>query len=171
MECVPATKIEATEETAMAKQVAFKPESYNTVTSYLSIAGASEAIAFYKKIFGAEELMRFASPDGKVGHAEIKIGDTIVMLADEYPEIGHKSPKTLGGSPVGLMIYVPDVDATVAQAEKAGAKIVQPLENKFYGDRSATISDPFGHTWMVATHVEDVSPEEMERRAKAQAQG
>jgi PhnB protein len=155
----------------MATKVAFKPEGYSTVTPYLAIAGASEAIAFYKQAFGAEELMRFAAPDGKIGHAEIKIGDAIIMLADEYPEIGHKSPKALGGSPVGLMLYVPDVDATVAQAQKLGAKIVQAIENKFYGDRSATISDPFGHTWMVATHVEEVSPEEMMRRAQAQAAG
>ncbi len=112
----------------------------------------------------------FAAPDGKVGHAELKLGDMVVMLADEYPEIGHKSPKTLGGSPVGLMIYVPDVDATIAKAQKLGATLREPVSNKFYGDRSGTVSDPFGHTWMIATHIEDVSPEEMERRAKTQGE-
>jgi len=151
----------------MAK-VNYKPDTYGSVMAYLAISGASDAIEFYKQVFDAQELGRFGAPDGKVGHAELRIGDTVVMLADEYPEIGHKSPKTLGGSPVGLMVYVPDVDATIARAQKLGAKLTQPIENKFYGDRSGTISDPFGHTWMIATHIEDVSPEEMERRAKAQ---
>jgi PhnB protein len=149
----------------------YKPDNYGHVMAYLAVSGASDAIEFYKQVFGAQELGRFGAPDGKVGHAELKIGDTVVMLADEYPEIGHKSPKTLGGSPVGLMVYVPDVDATVAKAVTLGAKLTQAIDNKFYGDRSGTISDPFGHTWMIATHVEDVTPEEMERRAAAQGHG
>jgi PhnB protein len=150
-------------------KVKYKPDSYGHVMAYLAVSGASHAIEFYKQVFGAQELGRFDGPDGKVGHAELKIGDSVVMLADEHPEIGHKSPKTLGGSPVGLMVYVPDVDTTLVKAQELGARITQPIENKFYGDRSATISDPFGHTWMIATHIEDVPPEEMERRAKAHA--
>jgi PhnB protein len=127
----------------------------------------ARAIDFYKKAFGATELMRMPGPNGKIGHAEIRIGDSAIMLADEHPEMGARSPQTLGGSPVFLMIYVKDADGTTAQAEAAGAKILRPLENQFYGDRSATVLDPFGHTWTISTHIEDVPPDELARRAAA----
>lgn len=143
------------------------PEGYHSVTPYLSIKGAAAAIDYYKQVFGATELFRMAGPDGKIGHAEIKIGDSPIMLADEFPEMEFVSPKTLGGSPVGLMIYVDDVDAMYTQAINAGAQEIKPLQNQFYGDRSGTLKDPFGHVWTVATHIEDVPPEEMEQRAKA----
>ncbi len=146
------------------------PEGYHSVTPYLIIKGAAEAIEFYKKAFGATELFRMAQPDGRVGHAEIKIGDSPIMLADEFPEMGHKSPTTLGGSPVSLMIYVEDVDAVFASAIAAGAKEDRPVEDKFYGDRGGSLSDPFGHLWHIATHKEDVSPEEMQKRAAGAAQ-
>jgi len=146
------------------------PDGYHSVTPYLIIKGAAEAIEFYKKAFGASELFRMAQPDGRVGHAEIKIGDSPIMLADEFPEMGHKSPTTLGGSPVSLMIYVEDVDAVFERAIAAGAKEDRPVEDKFYGDRGGSLSDPFGHLWHIATHKEDVSPEEMEKRAAAAAQ-
>jgi PhnB protein len=143
------------------------PDGYYTATPYLIIKGAARALDFYKQAFGAEELMRFPMPDGKVGHAEIKIGNSPIMLADEFPEMGHKSPESLGGSSVSILLYVPDADKTFAQALKAGGKQLQPLKDQFYGDRSGTITDPFGHVWTVATHKEDVSPEEMDRRHKA----
>ncbi len=141
------------------------PDGYHTATPYLVIGGAAKAIEFYKQAFGAEELLRMADPSGKVGHAEIKIGDSTIMLADEHPERGHKGPKSLGGTPVSIMLYVRDVDAVVAKAIAAGATIRQPVQNQFYGDRSGTLEDPFGHVWTVATHVEDLSPEEIGRRA------
>ncbi len=141
------------------------PAGYHTVTPYLIVKGAVEAIAFYENAFGAKEVMRMADPTGKVGHAEIKIGDSRVMLADEVPEMGFKGPTTFGGSPVSLLLYVKDVDKVVAQATFAGAKIVRPVEDKFYGDRAGSIEDPFGHTWTVATHVEDLSMVEIEKRA------
>ncbi len=143
------------------------PDGYHTATPYLIIGGAAKAIEFYKQAFGAQELFRMADPSGKVGHAEIKIGDSPIMLADEHPEMGHKGPKSLGGSPVGIMLYVRDVDTVVAQAVAAGATVTQPVKNQFYGDRSGTLTDPFGHLWTVSTHVEDVPPEEMKRRAEA----
>ena len=143
------------------------PEGYHSVTPYLSIKGAAAAIDFYKQVFGATELFRMAGPDGKIGHAEIKIGDSPIMLADEYPEMEFVSPQTLGGSPIGLMIYVDDVDTMFKNAISGGAKEIKPLENQFYGDRSGTLKDPFGHVWTVATHIEDIAPEEMERRAAA----
>jgi PhnB protein len=145
------------------------PDGYPAVTPYLVVEGGVRAIDFYKQIFGAQERMRMAGPDGRIGHAELQIGDSVIMLADEHPAMGAKAPKAFGGSPVSLMIYVTDVDAVVKNAADAGAKIVRPLENKFYGDRSATIEDPFGHSWTVSTHVEDVSPEEMQKRAAALA--
>ncbi|HYR77711.1 MAG TPA: VOC family protein [Pyrinomonadaceae bacterium] len=147
----------------MAKPI---PEGYHSVTPYLIIKGATEAIDFYKKAFGATELFRMPAPEGKIGHAEIKIGDSPIMLADEFPEMGYKSPQTLGGSPVSLMIYVADVDTVFKQAIAAGGKEQRPVKDQFYGDRSGTLEDPFGHVWHVATHKEDVSPEEMERRMK-----
>lgn len=143
------------------------PEGYHTATPYLIIRGAADAIEFYKKAFGATELMRMPMPGGKIGHAEIKIGDSPIMLADEFPEMGHKSPQTLGGSPVSIMIYVEDVDAVFGQAIAAGAKEQRPVKDQFYGDRLGTLEDPFGHVWHVSTHKEDISMEEMEKRAKA----
>ncbi|MGH9969713.1 MAG: VOC family protein [Pyrinomonadaceae bacterium] len=143
------------------------PEGYHSVTPYLIIKGAAAAIDYYKKAFGATELFRMAQPDGKVGHAEIKIGDSPIMLADEYPEMNYVSPTTLGGSPVSLMIYVEDVDGVFKQAIAEGGKEQRPVEDKFYGDRGGSLVDPFGHVWHIATHKEDVSPEEMEKRAAA----
>ncbi|MGZ8848037.1 MAG: VOC family protein [Pyrinomonadaceae bacterium] len=145
------------------------PDGYHSVTPYLIITGAAEAIDYYKKAFGATELFRMPAPGGKIGHAEIKIGDSPIMLADEFPEMGYgyKSPQTLGGSPVSIMIYVEDVDTVFDQAVAAGGKVQRPVKDQFYGDRTGTLEDPFGHVWHVATHKEDVSAEEMERRAKA----
>jgi PhnB protein len=142
------------------------PEGYTSVTPYLIVTGASRAIEFYKKAFGAVELMRMDAPDGKVGHAEIGIGDSRLMIADEYPDMGYKSPQSLGGSGTGLMLYVTDVDRVFKEAVAAGAKVHRDLQDQFYGDRTGSLIDPFGHMWTVATHVEDVPPEEMERRAK-----
>jgi len=144
------------------------PEGYHTVTPYLIVKDAARALEFYKKIFSAKELMRFDMPDGRLGHAEIRIGDSIIMLADEFPEMGHRSPKSLGGSPIGLAIYVPDVDTLAKQFVAAGAKEMRPVKDQFYGDRSGTFEDPFGHVWTIATHKEDLSPEEVQRRFKAQ---
>src|SRR4029434_2453205 len=142
------------------------PDGYHSVRPYLILDNATAALEFYKKALGAVELMRFPAPGGKIGHAEIKIGDSPVMLAQESPEEGHKSLGTSGGSPISLMIYVEDVDARVAQAVAAGAKITRPVANQFYGDRTGGIEDPFGYHWYVATHVEDVSMDEIKRRAK-----
>jgi len=143
------------------------PEGYHSVTPYLIVHGGAEAIEFYKTAFGAAELFRFPTPDGKIGHAEIKIGDSPIMLADEFAEMGYKGPQSLGGSPVSLMIYVDDVDTVFKQAIDAGATVKEALQDKFYGDRIGTVIDPFGHRWHLATHKEDVSVEEMQRRAKA----
>ena len=143
------------------------PDGYHTATPYLIIGGASDAIEFYKKAFGATELFRFPMPDGKIGHAEIKIGDSPIMLADEFPAMGYKGPQSLGGSPVSIMIYVADVDTVFNQAVAAGATVKEAVSDKFYGDRLGTLTDPFGHVWHVSTHKEDVSLEEMEKRAKA----
>jgi PhnB protein len=143
------------------------PEGYHSVTPYLIIKGAAGAIDFYKRVFGATEVMRMPDPSGgRIGHAEIKIGDSHIMLADEYPEMGHRSPQTLGGAGVSLMIYLDGVDEVFKRAIAAGAKEMQPLKNQFYGDRSGTVQDPYGHVWTIATHIEDVPPDEMERRAK-----
>lgn len=141
------------------------PSGYHAVTPYLVMKGAGQAIDYYKKVFGAEELFRMADPTGKVGHAEIKIGDSPVMLADEYPEMGFRGPDAFGGTPVSLLLYVPDVDATFQKAIAAGAKAIKPVEDQFYGDRSGTLRDPYGHMWTVATHKEDISHEEMKKRA------
>jgi PhnB protein len=143
------------------------PKGYEGATPYLIIKGAANALEFYKKAFGATEIMRIPAPGGKVGHAEIKIGDAIIMLADEFPEMNHRSPQSLGGTPVSILLYVRDVDAFVKRALGAGAKALSPVENKFYGDRSGTLEDPYGHHWHFATHVEDVPPDEMAQRAKA----
>jgi PhnB protein len=146
------------------------PDGYHTVTPYLIIKGAADALEFYKKAFGATELFRMEH-DGKIGHAEMKIGDSPIMLADEHPEMGHRGPQSLGGSPVSILLYVADVDALFNQAVTAGAKIDRPLEDKFYGDRGGSLTDPFGHIWHLATHKEDVTPEEMEKRMAAAGHG
>jgi PhnB protein len=144
------------------------PEGFQTVTPYLIIKGAAAAIEFYKQAFGAKERFRLPTPDGKIGHAEIVIGDSILMLADEMPEMGFRSLQTLGGSPVSFLIYLEDVDSAFQQAIEAGAKVVRPLENKFYGDRMGSLSDPFGYEWVLGTHIEEVSAEEMEKRMEAE---
>jgi PhnB protein len=131
------------------------------------VKGAAAAIDFYKKAFAATEIMRMPQPDGRIGHAELKIGDSHIMLADEYPEIDAVSPATLGNSPVGLLLYVDDADATFSKAISLGASLKKPMVDQFYGDRSGTLQDPFGHKWTIATHKEDVSPEEMKRRMAA----
>jgi PhnB protein len=155
------------EEKIMSK-VSYIPKDYNTVTPYLVIKNAAQAIEYYKKVFGATELFRMNGPDGKVGHAEIKIGNSHIMLADENPAMGegHTSATTVGGSPVSLYIYLPDVDKVVERAAAEGAKILKPVQDQFYGDRNGFLRDPFGHLWGVATHVEDVSPKELEERMK-----
>jgi PhnB protein len=143
------------------------PASYPRVTPYLIVDGASAAIDFYTSVLGATERMRMSAPEGRVGHAELDLGDSVIMLADESPEVDARSPSTVGGSPVSLHVYVEDADATFKRALDAGAKTLQPVEDKFYGDRSGSFEDPFGHRWNVATHVEDVPPDEMESRAAA----
>lgn len=147
------------------------PAQYAGVTPYLIVRGAARAIEFYKKAFGATELLRFPGPGGRIGHAEIKIGQGVVMLADESVESGHKGPQTLGGSPISLLFYVPDVDAQFAAALAAGGTVKLPVKDQFYGDRSGTLSDPFGHTWTIATHTEDVSEHEMQQRLAAMTAG
>ena len=147
------------------------PDGYHSVTPYLILDNATAALEFYKKALGAVELMRFPAPGGKIGHAEIKIGDSPVMLADESPEMNARSARTIGGSPISLMVYVEDVDALVARAVAAGAKLVRPVANQFYGDRTGGIDDPFGFHWYIATHIEDVPPEELEKRAAKATSG
>ena len=143
------------------------PEGYPRVTPYLMVDGASAAIDFYTTVLGATERMRMSAPEDKVGHAELEIGNSVIMLADESPQMDARSPRTVGGTPVSLHVYVEDADATFERALEAGAKMLQPVEDKFYGDRSGSFEDPFGHRWHVATHVEDVPPDEMEKRAAA----
>lgn len=143
------------------------PEGYHTLSAYLTVRGASDALEFYKKAFGAVELMRLNMPDGKIAHAEFKIGNSILMISDENPECGSTSPEALGGSPVTLHLYVADADATFSDAIQAGAKEKMPLENQFWGDRMGGVVDPFGHHWLVATHVEDVDPSEFQSRMEA----
>ena len=152
----------------MANKVKPIPEGYHNVTPYLVIKGAAAAIDFYKKAFGAVEVMRMPQPDGRVGHAELKFGDSIVMLADEFPEMAVVGPKTLGNTSVALLLYVDDVDKAVERAVSLGATIKKPVADQFYGDRTGTLEDPFGHKWTLAVHLEDVSPEEMERRMAVQ---
>jgi PhnB protein len=142
------------------------PAGYEHSTPYLTCKDAAQAIEFYKKAFGATELFRIPMPGGKVGHAEIKIAGAIIMLSDECPEYGAQSPATLGGTAVGIMIYVPDVDAFAERAVAAGAKSLEPLKDQFYGDRSCKVLDPSGHKWFFATHIEDVPPDEIEKRAQ-----
>ena len=146
------------------------PDGYHSVTPYLIMNDATAALEFYKKALGAVELMRMPAPGGKIGHAEIRIGDSPVMLADENLEMNARSARTIGGSPISLMVYVEDVDAVVAQAVAAGGKLVRPVADQFYGDRTGGVDDPFGYHWYIATHVEDVPPDELEKRA-AKAMG
>jgi PhnB protein len=143
------------------------PDGYHTVTPYLIVKDATSALDFYQKAFGATELFRMPGPDGKIGHAEIKIGDSPIMLADEHPEYGYVGPAALGGTPVSICLYVKDVDSLAERAIAAGAKVVRPVKDQFYGDRSGTFADPFGHVWTISTHVEDVPPEEMQKRMEA----
>lgn len=143
------------------------PDGYPTATPYLTIRNAASAIDFYKQAFGATETMRMTAPDGKVGHAEIKIGNSPIMLSDEYPDMGARSPDSIGGSPVMIHLYVEDVDALVNQAIAAGATLLTPVADQFYGDRGGKLADPFGHVWWIATHKEDVAPDELRKRADA----
>jgi len=143
------------------------PAGYHTATPYLIVNGAAAALEFYKQVFGATELMRLPHPGSKIGHAEIKIGDSPIMLADEFPEMGARSPQSLGGSPISIMLYVADVDAVYARAIAAGATETKPVKDQFYGDRSGVLTDPFGHVWTIATHIEDVTPAQMDERMAA----
>lgn len=149
-------------------KVSYIPKDYNSVTPYLIVKDAARAIDYYKKVFGAVETVRMNGPEGKIGHAELKIGDSHIMLADENPQmgLGHTGAATMGGSPVSLYVYLPNVDEVIQRATDAGAKVLKPVQDQFYGDRSGFIQDPFGHLWGVATHVEDVSEEEMKERMK-----
>ena len=149
-------------------KVPYTPEGYNSITPYLVVKGAAQAIDYYKRVFSATEVFRMDGPDGKVGHAELKIGNSHVMLADENPSMGqgYTSATSIGATPVSLYLYVPDVDQVVERAVKGGAKILKPVQDQFYGDRSGFRQDPFGHLWGVATHIEDVAPKELEERAK-----
>jgi PhnB protein len=142
------------------------PEGYH-ITPYLAIDGAAEAIEYYKEVFGAKERVRMDAPDGKIGHAELEIGDSLVMLSDTFPQFAARSPKELGGTSVSVFMYVEDVDAVVKKAVDAGATITMEVADQFWGDRFGNVEDPFGHVWSLATHVEDVPPEEMAERAKA----
>ncbi|HET9492570.1 MAG TPA: VOC family protein [Methylomirabilota bacterium] len=147
------------------------PDGYHAVTPYLSVAGAAGAIDFYRKAFGAKEVMRMPGPNGTIGHAEIEIGGSRIMLADEYPDMNFRSPKSFGGSAVHIHLYVEDVDAVVKQAVSVGAKVLRPVADQFYGDRMGSLEDPFGHVWHVATHQTDLSMEELTKRAAAKAAG
>jgi PhnB protein len=148
----------------MAKAI---PDGYPRVTPYLIVDGATAAIDFYREVLGATERMRMPAPDDKVGHAELEIGDSLIMLADEFPDMDARGPKSVGGTPVTLHVYVEEADAVFDRAIRAGATALRPVEDKFYGDRSGEFEDPFGHRWSVATHVEDVPPDEMEKRMAA----
>ena len=151
-------------------KVHYIPKGYNTLTPYLVVKGAAKAIDYYKSVFGATEIMRMDGPNGTVGHAELQIGDSRIMLADENRAMGNRSAESIGGSPVSLYVYFPDCDAVVEKAAKEGAKILKPVQDQFYGDRSGFLQDPFGHLWGVATHKEDVSPQEMSERMKKASQ-
>ena len=151
----------------MTNQVKPIPDGFRGATPYLCVKGAAEAIDFYRRAFGAVELMRMGAPGDRVGHAEIKINDALIMISDEFPEMKFVSPQTLGGTPVMLYLYFEDVDAVAERAVAAGAKLIKPVADQFYGDRSGRLEDPFGHSWYIATHIEDVSPGEAVRRAAA----
>src|SRR5271157_566043 len=143
------------------------PDGYHAVTPFLVVSDAARAMEFYKAAFGATERMRMAGPGGKIVHAEMTIGDAVIMVADEFPEWGNLSPESLNGSPVRMALYVEDVDDVASRAVAAGAKVLIPVADQFYGDRSGRLADPFGHLWIVATHIEDVSPGEMQKRMDA----
>jgi len=147
-------------------KIHYIPEGYNTITPYLVVKGAAKAIEYYKNVFGAAVVLRMDGPNGQVGHAELQIGDSRIMLADENLGMGNRSAETIGASPVSLYVYLPDCDTVVEKAVAEGAKILKPVEDQFYGDRSGFIQDPFGHLWGIATHKEDVSPKELEERMK-----
>jgi PhnB protein len=147
------------------------PEGYPEISPYLIVDGAGAAIEFYGKVLGATERMRLPGPDGTIGHAELQLGDSLLMVADEAPQFGLRGPRAIGGTPVTISVYVEDVDGVVERAAQAGARVLRPVEDQFYGDRSGQFEDPFGHRWSVATHVEDISPEEMSRRAADLADG
>jgi PhnB protein len=147
------------------------PEGYPRLTPYLIVDDASAAIDFYGSVLGASERMRMPMPNGRIGHAELELGDSLLMLADENPDMDIRGPASLGGTPVSMHLYVEDADAVFARALEAGAKALRPLEDRFYGDRSGQFEDPFGHRWDVSTHVEDVPPEEMSKRAEAAMAG
>jgi PhnB protein len=151
----------------MSDNVKAIPDGYHTVTPYLIVKDAARAIDFYKAAFGATELLRMEDGNGKIGHAEIKIGDSPIMLAEEHPDMGFVGPESLGGTPVSILLYVEDVDALAEQAIAAGATVTEPVTDKFYGDRMGSFLDPFGHRWHIGTHKEDISPEEMEKRMAA----
>jgi PhnB protein len=162
-------KASARSRTAPRKRVAPIPAGYSAVTPYLSVRGAAQAIEFYKKAFGAKEIMRMPGPEGKLGHAEVSIGGSRVMLSDEYEAMAFLSPQARGGTTVQIHLYVKNVDAVVARAMAAGAKLVRPVQDQFYGDRTGSLEDPFGHLWHVATHKEDLSMAELRRRAERAA--
>ncbi|MDO8989529.1 MAG: VOC family protein [Sideroxyarcus sp.] len=147
--------------------VNYIPEGYNPITPYLIVRDCAAAISFYQRVFGAKEIGRISMPDGVIGHAELRIGDAVIMLAEEMPEWNNVSPITLGGSGVGIVLYVPDVDATYRRALDAGAKQIEPVKDMFYGDRSGIFTDPFGHNWHVMTHIENVTFEEIQKRSDA----
>ena len=151
----------------MAKKAPAVPKGYHTITPSLCVAGAAQAIDFYKKALGAEERMRFPTPDGSIMHAELKIGDSIIMLADEMPDQGGRGPKSIGGTPVSFFVYGENVDAAWKRAVDAGAKPVVPLADQFWGDRTGCLEDPFGHRWWLAQHLQDLTPEELQKNAEA----
>jgi PhnB protein len=165
----PAAGKRAKKPAASRRKVAPIPAGYHAVTPYLAIRGAAEALEFYRRAFGAKEIMRMPGPKGDIGHAEIRIGDSRIMLADEYPEIRFLSPPARGGTTVSIHLYVKDVDAMVARAVAAGAKLTRPVADQFYGDRTGSLEDPFGHVWHVATHKEDLSMAELRTRAEQAA--
>ncbi|MFF9864685.1 VOC family protein [Streptomyces sp. NPDC013953] len=142
------------------------PEGYPRVTPYLCVDGAAAAIDFYVAVLGAEERMRMPAPDGRIGHAELALGNSVIMLADEFPDMEFRSPKAVGGTPITLHVYVADVDAVFAKALAQGARELSPVKNEFYGDRTGQFEDPYGHRWNIASHIEDVPPDEMEKRAR-----
>lgn len=152
----------------MASHVKAVPDGYHSVTPYLCVDGAAGAIQFYTKAFGAKEVMRMEMPGGKVGHAELQIGDSKIMLADEYPDMGFRGPKSVGGTPVHIHLYVADSDKVAGQAVASGATVLKPVKDQFYGDRSGSVQDPFGHVWHVSTHKEDLTPEQIRQRLATQ---
>jgi PhnB protein len=153
----------------MPTPVKAQPDGYHAITPYLIVKRAAQAIEFYKQAFGAQVIFSMPQPDGRIGHAELKIGDSVIMMADEFPEMENVGPQTLGNTTVGILLYVSDCDGVFAKAVALGSKVKKPLADQFYGDRNGTLEDPFGHKWTIATHKEDVSPEEMQRRVAAMA--